>query len=115
MPSLKAYHFKHLVPSHYGLRLQQLLAEKMHLQKPYKIARKLEWKHRFALRAKREYKKFICLGAVSDFVVTPSKIIDQVWHELSFLSANLYHTTNQILHCVQDDSQRFYYSNQYNL
>jgi hypothetical protein len=29
----------------------------------------------------REYKKFIYLGAVSDFVVTPSKIIDQVWHE----------------------------------
>ena len=87
----------------------------MHLQKPYKIARKLEWKHRFALRAKREYKKSIYLGAGSDFVVTPSKLIDHAWHELSFLSANLYHTTNQILHCVQDDSQRFYYSNQYNL
>jgi hypothetical protein len=28
----------------------------MHQQKPYKIARKLEWKHRFALRAIREYK-----------------------------------------------------------
>jgi hypothetical protein len=53
----------------------------MHLQKPYKIARKLEWKHRFALRGIREYKKFIYLGAVSDFVVTPSKIIDQVWYE----------------------------------
>ena len=46
-----------------------------------KIAHKPEWKHRFALRAIREYKKFIYLGAVSDFVVTPSKIIDQVWHE----------------------------------
>jgi hypothetical protein len=50
----------------------------MHQQKPYKIARKLEWKHRFALRAIREYKKFICTGTVGDFVVTPSKIIDQV-------------------------------------
>jgi hypothetical protein len=27
-----------------------------------KIARKLQWRHRFALRAIREYKKFICLG-----------------------------------------------------
>jgi hypothetical protein len=53
----------------------------MHPQKPYKIARNLEWKHRFTLRAIRECKKFIYLGAVSDFVVTPSKIIDQVWHE----------------------------------
>ena len=30
-----------------------------------KIARKLEWKHRFALRAIREYKKFIYPGVVS--------------------------------------------------
>ena len=60
-----------------------------------------------SLRAIKEYKKFIYLGAAGDFIVTPSKIIDQVWHELSFLSANLYHTTNQILHCVQDDSQCF--------
>jgi hypothetical protein len=36
--------------------------------------RKFQWKHRFALRAIREYKKFIYLGAISDFVVTPSKI-----------------------------------------
>jgi hypothetical protein len=34
-----------------------------------KIACKIQWKHRFALRTIREYKKFIYLGAVSDFVV----------------------------------------------
>ena len=28
-----------------------------------------------------EYKKFVYLGVVSDFTVTPSKIIDVVWHK----------------------------------
>ena len=102
---LKAYYFNHLVPPHLWVKITAAFGGEDASTKAFadKIARKLQWKHRFALRAIREYKKFIYLGAVSDFVVTPSKIIDQVWHELSFLSANLYHTTNQILHCVQDD------------
>lgn len=47
----------------------------------HKIARKHGWKTSFALRALNEYKKFVFLGLVSDFQVTPSKIIDVVWHE----------------------------------
>ena len=80
---LKAYHFDHLVPSHLWHRVAETFGGEDASTKAFagKIARKLEWKHRFALRAIKEYKKFIYLGAVSDFVVTPSKVIDQVWHE----------------------------------
>jgi hypothetical protein len=46
-----------------------------------KLSRKLDWDREFALKAIWEYKKFIFLGVISDFSVTPSKIIDQVWHE----------------------------------
>lgn len=46
-----------------------------------KIARKHNWPGNFALKAVFEYKKFVYLGIVSDFVVTPSSIIDVVWHE----------------------------------
>jgi hypothetical protein len=46
-----------------------------------KLARKLGWSVPFALRAIDEYRKFVYLGQVSDFPVTPPKVIDQVWHE----------------------------------
>jgi hypothetical protein len=80
---LKAYHFNHLVPPHLWIKVRAAFGGEEASTKAFadKIARKLDWKHLFTLRAIREYKKFIYLGAVSDFVVTPSKIIDQVWHE----------------------------------
>lgn len=46
-----------------------------------KIAKKHSWTDEFAFLAIREYKKFVYLGAISHYEVTPSKIIDQVWHE----------------------------------
>src|SRR5215204_2418129 len=80
---LKAYHFNHLVPAHLWIKVTAAFGGEDASTKAFadKIARKLEWKHRFASRAIREYKKFIYLRAVSDFVVTPPKIIDQVWHQ----------------------------------
>jgi len=49
------------------------------------FAHKIMKKHRlpraFTFRAIEEYKKFVYLGVISDFVVTPSKYIDIVWHE----------------------------------
>ena len=80
---LKAYHFNHLVPPYLWIKVTAAFGGEDASTKAFadKIARKLQWKLRFALRAIREYKKFIYLGAVGDFVVTPSKIIDQVWHE----------------------------------
>ena len=46
-----------------------------------KIARKHDWSTGFALRAIDEYRKYVFLGVTSDKVVTPSKVIDTVWHE----------------------------------
>src|SRR5215212_5519537 len=46
-----------------------------------KLSRKLGWTNQFARRAIEEYRKFLYLGVVADFGVTPSKVIDQVWHE----------------------------------
>ena len=46
-----------------------------------KIARKHGWSDEFAFLAIREYKKFVYLGTISHYDVTPSRVIDQVWHE----------------------------------
>ncbi|MEO7522021.1 MAG: hypothetical protein ABIW79_09410, partial [Gemmatimonas sp.] len=46
-----------------------------------KLARKLGWSTSFAVRAISEYRKFVYLGLTAGFRVTPSKQIDQVWHE----------------------------------
>ena len=46
-----------------------------------KLPIKHGWTKQFALKAISEYKKFVYLGVVSNFHVTPSKIIDVVWHE----------------------------------
>lgn len=56
----------------------------------HKIARKHGWKTSFALRALNEYKKFIFLGLVSDFHVTPSKIIDVVFSMNIFFFSKAY-------------------------
>ena len=77
------YHFDNLVPTH----LWDEIAAKFGGQNPFtkafadKLSRKLNWKKNFALKAIWEYKKFVYMGVISDFSVTPSKVIDQVWHE----------------------------------
>ncbi len=77
------YHFDHLVSIH----LWDEIVAKFGRQSPYtkafanKLSRKQNWRNSFAMRAIWEYKKFVYLGIISDFSVTPSKVIDQVWHE----------------------------------
>jgi hypothetical protein len=77
------YHFDQLVPTN----LWDEIAAKFGGQNPFtkafadKLSRKLNWKKVFALKAIWEYKKFVYMGVISDFSVTPSKVIDQVWHE----------------------------------
>ena len=46
-----------------------------------KLAVKLGWSRKFALRAIEEYKKFVYLGNIGVPNVTPSRVIDKVWHE----------------------------------
>lgn len=80
---LRAYHFDHLVPTNLWQHITSAFGGPDAFSKAFasKIARKHDWSNAFALKAISEYKKFVYLGVVSDFHVTPSKIIDVVWHE----------------------------------
>ena len=80
---LSQYHFDHLVPKHLWDEVLEKFGSGNASLKAFadKLARKLRWKRHFALMAIWEYKKFVYLGTISSFPVTPSKIIDAVWHE----------------------------------
>ncbi len=80
---LNRYHFEHVVPTQLWDHVRAAFGGTNPSTRAFadKISRKLGWDCNFALRAIGEYKKFVFLGVVSDFGVTPSKIIDQVWHE----------------------------------
>jgi hypothetical protein len=80
---LRAYHFDHLVPPNLWDSIRSAFGGADAFSKAFasKIARKHGWNKAFALKAISEYKKFVYLGVVSNFHVTPSKIIDVVWHE----------------------------------
>ena len=80
---LKNYHFDGLVPPHLLDHVTAAFGGADASTKAFanKLARKLGWKAPFAHQAIWEYKKFVYLGMVSDFPVTPPKVIDQVWHE----------------------------------
>lgn len=80
---LKAYHFAHIVPPHLWNHITEAFGGADASTKAFasKIASKSGWTNAFTLKSISEYKKFVYLGVVSDFNVTPSKIIDQVWHE----------------------------------
>ncbi len=81
--AIKDYHFNDLAPEHLLDKIIEIFGGVDASTKAFasKIARKLNWEKSFALKAVMEYKKFVYLAIVSDFHVTPSKVIDQVWHE----------------------------------
>lgn len=80
---LKGYEFDHLVPPSLWQQVVEAFGGPDAATKAFanKLARKLGWSSPFARRAVAEYRRFVYLGMVSDFPVTPSKVIDQVWHE----------------------------------
>ncbi len=80
---LKNYHFDHIVPANLWGNIVAAFGDTDASTKAFaaKIAKKHNWSNPFALRAVAEYKKFVYLGVVSKFHVTPSKDIDVVWHE----------------------------------
>lgn len=45
-----------------------------------RLAHERSWTREFALRAIDEYRKFVYLMATAPFAVTPSKVVDEVWH-----------------------------------
>jgi hypothetical protein len=80
---LRNYHFDHLVETHLWDHIRAQFGGPDAFTKAFasKISRKLGWSQKFALKAIWEYKKFVYLGVVSDFSVTPPMVIDKVWHE----------------------------------
>jgi hypothetical protein len=80
---LKNYHFDHIVPANLWDNILEAFGGADASTKAFaaKIAKKHNWSNLFALRAVTEYKKFVYLGVISNFYVTPSKEIDIVWHE----------------------------------
>lgn len=80
---LHHYHFENLVPSGLWNQVQAKFGKVNPSTYAFaqKLATKQGWKNSPALQAVLEYKKFVYLGVVSDFIVTPSQVIDQVWHQ----------------------------------
>ena len=80
---IRNYHFDHLVPPHLTDRVAAAFGGPDASTKAFasKLSRKLGWDTKYAVGAIGEYKKFLYLGLVSDFYVTPPKDIDKVWHE----------------------------------
>ena len=121
--SLHQYHFQHLVAPGLLGQVTALFGGADASAKAFanKLARKLGWTTDFALRSISEYKKFVFLGVVGDFNVTPSKVIDQVWHEhLLFTQAYpkfcdevLGHYFHHNPELVADDSQTGVFQAQY--
>jgi len=96
---LKNYHFDHIVTPGLWDQLTSRFGHTTPSEKAFagKIARKHGWKMPFALRALTEYKKFVFLGVTGDFMVTPSKIIDVVWHEHLLFSKAYRDFCNEVL------------------
>ncbi len=46
-----------------------------------RLAKENFWTRKFAAKAIVEYKKFMYMAAISDAMVSPSKIVDTVWHQ----------------------------------
>ena len=80
---LRQYHFDHLAPPNMLEKVTSAFggADASTKAFAHKLARKLGWRPAFAFRAIEEYKRFLYLGVISESVVTPSRVIDQVWHE----------------------------------
>lgn len=45
-----------------------------------KLAWEYQWSQTYTIRAIQEYKKFIFLAMVANHIVSPSTIVDRVWH-----------------------------------
>lgn len=120
---LRNYHFDHIVSPGIWDKLTARFGHDNPSMKAFagKIARKYGWSSRFALLALKEYRKFLYLGVVSDFIVTPSKIIDVVWHEHLLFSKAYREFCNEVLgqpfdhypELVPMEEQTGHYSAQY--
>ena len=97
---IKNYKFNDLVPRSTLEDIIELLGGKNAPVRAF--ANKIMKKHRlpraFTFRAIEEYKKFVYLGVISDFIVTPSKYIDLIWHEHLLFSKAYREFCNEVIH-----------------
>jgi len=80
---LKQYRFQNLVPVSLVDRVKGVFGDTDAFTRAFaaKVAKKHGWTEEFAFLAVREYKKFVYLGVISHYEVTPPVVIDKVWHE----------------------------------
>ena len=101
---IKNYKFNDLVPKSTFEDIIVLLGGKNAPVRAF--AHKVMKKHRvaraFTFRAIEEYKKFVYLGVISDFIVTPSKYIDLIWHEHLLFSKAYREFCNEVIHYQLD-------------
>lgn len=97
---IKDYKFNNLVPKSTLEEIIEMLGGKNTSVRAF--ANKIMKKHRlpkaFTFRAIEEYKKFVYLGVISDFIVTPSKYIDLIWHEHLLFSKAYREFCNEVIH-----------------
>lgn len=96
---LKNYQFEDVVAPNMWTHIQSKFGIKDASTQAFahKLASKRSWSNAFAHLAIREYKKFIYLGIISDFVVTPSLVIDQVWHQHLLFSKAYRHFCQNVI------------------
>ena len=97
---IKNYHFENLVHPSLWDNITTTFTGKNPFTQAF--ANKINSKHNFTkyatvLRAIGEYKKFVYLGVLSDCHVTPSKIIDIIWHEHLLFSSGYRNFCNEII------------------
>lgn len=103
---LKAYRFQNLAPVSLADRISSAFGGPDPFTRAFaaKIAKKHGWSAEFAYLAIREYKKFVFLGVTSKYAVTPSKIIDVVWHEHLHFTRGYREFCKDVLHYFFDHS-----------
>jgi hypothetical protein len=80
---LKKYRFENLVPVSLADRVRGAFGSTDAFTRAFaaKVAKKHGWTDEYAFLAVREYKKMVFLGVISKYAVTPSSVLDKVWHE----------------------------------
>lgn len=62
-----------------------------------KLIRETGWTRSFALRATEEYRKFLLIAATVDHGVSPSVVVDQVWHTHILYTRHYWQMCREIL------------------
>ncbi|MEO5646227.1 MAG: hypothetical protein ABIO57_03985 [Candidatus Paceibacterota bacterium] len=80
---ISQYNFEHVVPTHLWDKVQAVFGGEDASMRAFaqKVADKKKWTLSFTRKVIQEYKKFTYLAVVGTNQVTPSKLVDELWHE----------------------------------